>query len=210
MSIEPLIIEDANKELVLKLYKVYKTLNQMMLDRGYDIEIIKNYEEWFQEVKNKAEMSGLFAKKINDNDVKRIYYHYIPSEKINADSIKNFIQRIKDTKSESGIIIISGKISPQANIKIQDANTELPIDIFTVNDLVVNITEHELVPKHELLPQEEKKKLLDRYKIKENQLPKILTTDPVAKYLGLKKGDVVKITRVSETAGRYITYRIAC
>ena len=43
------------------------------------------------------------------------------------------------------------------NQKIQDANTELPIDIFTVNDLVVNINEHELVPKHELLPEEEKK-----------------------------------------------------
>ena len=72
----------------------------------------------------------------------------------------------------------------------------------------VNITKHELVPKHTLLNDKEKEGLLKRYGIILRQLPRILESDPVVKLLNCKVGDVVKIIRKSETAGEAEYYRV--
>ena len=216
-------LEQLNQEEISKLFKVKKTLDKMMEDRGY-IGDKKSFEEWKEDLQKKEEMNGIYYKinenkkyqnNIDQNDneqkrlTKRLYYKYI-SQKINADTIKLFLNDIKNSQAASGLIIMDGKISQQAKQKIQEISKEFPIEVFTTNELVVNITEHELVPEHKLLSEEDKKILLERYRIRDqNQLPKILLTDPVARYLGLKRGDVVKIIRESETAGKYITYRIA-
>lgn len=70
------------------------------------------------------------------------------------------------------------------------------------------VSEHERVPKHEILSSKEKEELLERLQIKEKQLPKIYDTDPVVKEIEASVGDVIKITRKSPTAGKAVYYRL--
>lgn len=74
--------------------------------------------------------------------------------------------------------------------------------------ITVDISLHELVPRHEILTKLEKSKLLERLEVKDKGLPKILLTDPALKNLDAKEGDVVRITRKSQTAGHATYYRI--
>ena len=69
------------------------------------------------------------------------------------------------------------------------------------------ILDHELVPRHILLTKEERKQLLEQLKIQPEQLPWIRASDPVAKLIGAKPGDIVKIIRKSPTASEVIAYR---
>lgn len=72
----------------------------------------------------------------------------------------------------------------------------------------VDISKHKMVPKHAILGDAEKQALLERYNITLNHLPRILITDPMAKLLDAKVGDVVKIVRESPTAGKAEYYRV--
>ena len=201
-------VED-RKVLLPKLYRVWKTLIEMMEDRKFKITEGRNertYNEWLDFFENKTINEIFYQTK--EEEIIRIYFEYLENTKVSASDIENFVLNMKNAEASSGIIVISGQLTSQAKQKIVDINKVLQLEDFHISELMVNITKHSYVPQHILLTDEEKNILLRRYKIKENQLPKILTTDPVARYLGLRKGNVVKIIRNSETAGKYVTYRI--
>jgi DNA-directed RNA polymerase subunit H len=70
-----------------------------------------------------------------------------------------------------------------------------------------DVLSHKLVPKHEILTDEEAVAVLKSFNIDANSLPKILSKDPAVKQLGAKVGNIIRIERVSETAGVSIAYR---
>jgi len=132
-------------------------------------------------------------------------------DKLINKSILSCYGMMQEKQVYRSIIILPSKLNSRASKHLQSlhdvANGLMVIETFEESELIVNITEHILVPTHQLLTNEEKNNVLRRYKVKEAQLPRIQTKDPVARYLGLVRGDVVRIIRQSETAGRYVTYR---
>ena len=71
-----------------------------------------------------------------------------------------------------------------------------------------NDISHELVPKHEILSDKEKKEVLEKFGVNEKQMPVIWSSDPVAESIGSKPGDLLRITRKSATAGEAVYYRV--
>ncbi|GAA5418715.1 hypothetical protein Stok01_00664 [Sulfurisphaera tokodaii] len=71
----------------------------------------------------------------------------------------------------------------------------------------IDPSQHELVPKHEVLSIEEAYKILKELGIKPEQLPWIRASDPIAKLVGAKPGDIIKITRKSSLSGEVVVYR---
>lgn len=72
----------------------------------------------------------------------------------------------------------------------------------------INILKHVLIPAHHKLSEKDKKELLEKYKITISELPKIRIDDPAIQSLKPEIDDVIKIVRVSSTAGESIFYRV--
>ena len=108
----------------------------------------------------------------------------------------------------NAIMVLCVDITPFAKQAVQEMSDSFRIEHFKESELLVDITKHQLVPEHQLLTPNEKGELLKRYRLKDSQLPRIQSNDPIARYYGMRRGQIVKIIRPSETAGRYVTYRI--
>lgn len=75
-------------------------------------------------------------------------------------------------------------------------------------DLRFNVLNHETVPLHEVVPEEEVPAVLEQYRIVREQLPKIRVDDPAVRVVDAQPGAVIRITRESLTAGKHVAYRL--
>ncbi len=71
---------------------------------------------------------------------------------------------------------------------------------------IILVPSHSYVPKHEIITKKEALEVLEKYHCKPTGLPLIFVSDPAIMALGVKPGDMIKITRKSSTEGESLYY----
>jgi len=106
---------------------------------------------------SRDKLTNLFQKKDDPSDQIFVFYSDDPQLKIGP--IKMYIQRMKEVNAQRAMIVFKGKITGLAKQVLSEAKS---VELFKEEELLVNITEHSLVPKHTVLTDEEKAQLLER------------------------------------------------
>jgi DNA-directed RNA polymerase subunit H (RpoH/RPB5) len=193
-----------------------KNLKDMLMNRGDNIDMFEEHEadidrEEFYNDKGIIEFQTshttiIFAlsKKLRKNIIDEL--------KEGDNSIDGFMKKYNNKKN---IILvfnndtISMPVLTQLNKydKLFQKQGGI-LQYFQIKQLMFNPTKHVLVPEHIKLTESESLEIMQKYMIKSKlQMPVILYNDIIAKWLGLKQGDIVKIKRYNENSGLSYYYR---
>ncbi|XP_040273515.1 LOW QUALITY PROTEIN: DNA-directed RNA polymerases I, II, and III subunit RPABC1 [Bufo bufo] len=202
-----------------RLWKIRKTIMQLCHDRGYLVtqdELDQTLDEFKAQFGDKPSegrprRNDLYSVVAHNDDPtdQMFVFSLVEEPKVGIKTIKMYCQRRQEENITRAIIVVQQGMTTSAKQSLVDMAPKYILEQFLQQELLINITEHEvMVPEHVVMTKDEVTELLARYKLRESQLPRIQAGDPVCKIFGLKRGQVVKIIRPSETAGRYITYRL--
>jgi len=121
------------------------------------------------------------------------------------DSISHFVLVIDDELHSKRRLFSENNLL----VKFVEKELKKTIEFFDVTDLQFNVLLHDLVPKHEVIRDAEtRKKIVEEHSLRtQMNLPLILRSDPVARAIGARPGDIVKITRFSQNSGEHVFFR---
>ncbi|CAA0812808.1 DNA-directed RNA polymerase V subunit 5A [Striga hermonthica] len=193
-----------------RYYLARRTMLEMLKDRGFAVpscEIDVSLEEFRNKhgqtpVADDLRISALHK---DDPSIKAMVI-FCGQTVVKVNVIRGISSMIVNKDSLNRLIlVVHNKITTQAMRAVE--LFPFKVEIFQITDLLVNITKHELKPKHLVLTNQEKEELLRKYSITEKQLPRMSHKDAIARYYGLEKGQVVKVTYSGELTQLHVTYR---
>jgi len=154
-------------------------------------------------LEKEEEKEGEFLIVKNRKGKKLIVWAIVGVETIGIRYVNQLSKEVESRSLDGGVIISNGKYTYSARSNASKKGVELIPPTFPS----FNIFEHYLVPKHEILSPEDKAEVLKKYRVEPYQFPLMKTSDPIAKVIGARFGDLIRIVRKSPTAGEYISYR---
>lgn len=197
-----------------KLYKSRKIILNLAEKRGFNIEPYKDFTvNELNTLYTTNQMDMLLEN--NDND-KKMYIKYHINNKIGHKNIYEYIDdlfKVEELLEESDdlLIIIKDKCSDALNSLISTVykKNNIYFNMFNYNDYLFNILEHDKVPPHRVLTEQEKNEISKKYNITDDsQYPEISRFDPVAMAIGIRPGELCEITRSSPTSLTTKYYRL--
>jgi len=205
--------------LLQKLTMSRKTILEMLNDRNVNTSKYDNFSSDELDIMYAANKK--VTHEINEIDMvfpdEKVIVKYTLTSKIRRKDIEGLVNNmINENQLSEGytlLIIVRETLRTETEIDtffetIYEKNN-IFIQLFDINKLSFNVTKHELVPKHTIISDEQKNNIMKKYQLSDElKFPAIKKNDPVAKYLGMKPGQVCEITRPSETYGIYTNYRL--
>lgn len=192
-----------------RYYLARRTVLEMLKDRGFAVPSV-DLDLPLQEFRNKhgqmPEVDNLTISALHRDDPSiKVQVLFCGPNIVKVNVVRAIAAKIYNSNLSRLILVVQNKMTNQA-LKALDL-LSIKVEVFQITDLLVNITKHELRPKHQLLTNKEKQNLLKKYSINEKQLPRMLETDAIARYYGLEKGQVVKVTYTGDLTQLHVTYR---
>lgn len=141
-----------------------------------------------------CEASKIYVNPVN-NQRCVVYFSDMDKSKLGVDEFNEFISFAFPSKPwpETAILVSPEKLSKNAK-DVLDKMVAHYIQVFRELELVMDPTEHYLVPKHEILTADEVKTSFPA-EFNMDDLQVIKQSDTIARYLGARQGDVIRIHR---------------
>jgi DNA-directed RNA polymerase subunit H (RpoH/RPB5) len=189
-------------------------VTEMLKERGYDVSSISSFKPVVEEI-----VATPFENIVLEKSDEKILVHYILTPIVSLPKflpsiVEKLIKKEINKKEFTLTLIISDEPNTKIHSIVQFLMNKYNIYIQTipVSRLIFNIAKHKLVPKHSRITKNDFEKnykdFLDSYHIDTiDKLPIILSTDPVALFIGLKPKEICKIERFSETSATNFVYR---
>ncbi|KAH9649131.1 DNA-directed RNA polymerase V subunit 5A [Citrus sinensis] len=184
----------------LRYYLSRRTVLEMLKDRGYAValsEINLSVQDFRAIYGQDPDVDRLRISISHQSDPsKRILVVFCGPGIVKVNVIRSIISQIVNRDTLTGLILI-----------LQNQITSQATKAVGLFQFKVEMFQHVLKPKHQVLTDQEKEKLLKKYSIEEKQLPRMLKKDAIAQYYGLERGQVVKVTYSGEITESHVTYR---